>query len=71
MYPFLGNDVPRIMNSAASKYPPAKPGALDQWPLEAAVRVANATHGVVSRSKRLNGVADAAPRVHSATEVAG
>jgi hypothetical protein len=52
-----------------SKYPPAKPGALEFWPLKAAGKVANAASGCVSRSKRLSG-ALTRPRVQVATEVA-
>ena len=43
------------------KYPPAKPGALEFWPLKAAGKVADAASGCVSRSKRLVGGADATP----------
>jgi hypothetical protein len=33
-------------NSQGSKYPPAKPGALNYWPLKAAGQVADATCGM-------------------------
>jgi hypothetical protein len=51
------------------KYPPAKPGALEQWPLEAAGGVADAAPEDVSRSKRLLG-ALTRPLVQVATKVA-
>ena len=51
----MGHIRDNILYGATSKYPPAKPGALELWPLKAAGGVAYAAAGVVSRSKRLLG----------------
>jgi hypothetical protein len=61
--PQCGRHVPRpvweFADQVQSKYPPAKPGALERWPLKAAGGVADATPGqvatkVAGQRQRLN-----------------
>ena len=57
-YNFLHTTVIFETHCHVSKYPPAKPGALLDWPLKAAGRVANAARRIRGRLKRPGGVAD-------------